>query len=385
MNWWETPGSNSCLFAIDYNSTYTKNTLTFSNNPSRFLTTLNGDNLLSKNIVSGIKAYNLKRIIPLKIYSYKSLKIDKTNLLFDSPLFIPNNFTMILKAKVNGSSLLMSNNGVSYGLTFGTGEYNADSDSAWRIDGFRPEGDYTKSDFDAVNKGLIQNVVIRGDIANKQVEFITDYGTFIVPQESTAFQKFLVSQTYTTLGYQHEHTYWRPDLDIIAYGLFNKILSNEELDTLFSSIEESFLKTTVTPYKHSTETDIELRFYETANATSTFFEHPKDILLNVNYVNNKHVAHAPKVSLGFDLLPLDIAGVLYSDKEDIIDIVLEEGAPVQIKLYLYEKETGSLIKTTLSDKQGNFSFLNLNKDSEYIVTANDPKYQFQSVIKNYNN
>ena len=58
---------------------------------------------------------------------------------------------------------------------------------------------------------------------------------------------------------------------------------------------------------------------------------------------------------------------------------------MKVKLFLYERNTGVLIKTTFSDTEGNFSFLNLNKDLEYFVTANDNKYQFQSVIKNYNN
>lgn len=380
MRWWEIPGNNTCLFALDYNSDFTKNSLFFSNN-SNYLTTLNGDNLLSKTIVSGYTALNLKRILPIRVDSYKSLKIDKTNLLFNTPLFLPNNFTIILKAKINGSSLLMSNNGDSYGLTFGTGEYNAASDSAWRIDGFRPEGNFTKLEFDAVNKGYIQTVVLRGDIANKQVEFITDYGTFTVPQESTAFQKFLVSQTYTTLGYQHTHTSWRPDLDIIAYGLFNKILTDEELDNLFTSVDNTFqIKSVVTHI----ETDVELKFSKTSHISSTFFENPHNVLLNISYIN-KHISYAPKISPGFDLLPLYTGDVLYEDLEHIVDVVLEEGVPVQVKLYLYEKETGSLLKTTVSDKQGNFSFLNLKKAFEYIVTANDPKYQFQSVIKNYNN
>ena len=381
MRWWEIPGNNTCLFALDHNSDFTKNSLFFSNN-SNYLTTLNGDNLLSKNIVSGFTALNLKRVLPIRIDSYKSLKIDKTNLLFNTPLFLPNNFTIILKAKINGSSLLMSNNGDSYGLTFGTGEYNAASDSAWRIDGFRPEGNYTKLEFDAVNKGYIQTAVLRGDIANKQVELITDYGTFTVPQESTAFQKFLVSQTYTTLGYQHTHTSWRPDLDIIAYGLFNKILTDEELDNLFMSVDNTFqIKSVVTYIK----TDVELRFSETSQTSSTFFENPYNVLLNISYINKKYIAYSPEILPGFDLLPLYTKEVLYEDIEHIVDVVLEEGVPVQIKLYLYEKETGSLLKTTVSDKQGNFSFLNLKKAFEYIVTANDPKYQFQSVIKNYNN
>lgn len=381
MRWWETPGNNTCLFALDHNSDFTKNSLFFSNN-SNYLTTLNGDNLLSKNIVSGFTALNLKRILPIRIDSYKSLKIDKTNLLFNTPLFLPNNFTIVLKAKINGSSLLMSNNGNSYGLTFGTGEYNAASDSAWRIDGFRPEGDYTKSEFDSVNKGYIQTVVLRGDIANKQVEFITDYGTFTVPQESTAFQKFLVSQTYTTLGYQHTHTSWRPDLDIIAYGLFNKILTDEELDNLFLSVDNTFkIKSVVTYIK----TDVELRFSETSKTSNIFFENPYNVLLNISYIDNKRIVYYPEILPGFDLLPLHTEEVLYEELEHIEDVVLEEGVPVQIKLYLYEKETGSLLKTTVSDKQGNFSFLNLKKAFEYIVTANDPKYQFQSVIKNYNN
>ena len=76
--------------------------------------------------------------------------------------------------------------------------------------------------------------------------------------------------------------------------------------------------------------------------------------------------------------------ILYKNIKSITDIVLEEGVPVVTKLYLYERHTGQLIKVTSSNSLGIFSFLDLEVDLEYIVRASDSKYQFHSIIKDYN-
>ena len=75
---------------------------------------------------------------------------------------------------------------------------------------------------------------------------------------------------------------------------------------------------------------------------------------------------------------------MYKNTKTITDIVLEEGLPVITKLYLYERYTGELLKVTSSNSKGQFTFLDLKEDIEYIIRASDNKYQFQSILKDYN-
>ena len=59
-------------------------------------------------------------------------------------------------------------------------------------------------------------------IGNKNVSFITTYGTYVVPSDSLAFTTFLQTQTYEVIGYLTSSQDWSVDADIISYGLFNR-------------------------------------------------------------------------------------------------------------------------------------------------------------------
>lgn len=379
MKWWEITSNCNCIFSIDSESIVTPKTITYSSNSLKLLTAIDGDNLISVGKTSGLIYKNYKHQVPITSYFYKSLNIKQTNLLFKTPILLPNEFTFIMKAVIYSSSLWLSNAGTNYGLTFGIG--TGTTDSHWRIDGYETGADYPKALQDTMNTGNVHTVILKGNLAAKEVDFVTEYGTYRVPMESTSFQKFLQSQTYSTLGY-NTGVPWRPHADVIAYGLFDKVFTQEEQDLVLKTIDTQFLIKEIPTYK-SYLPWVEL--YKTSvQSTLSNFKPLEDVVLNIKF-SSKRFNYSPVLKNSPEISKIKTEDLLYKNYEEIFDIVLEEGLPVQTKLYLYEKETGYLIKTTISDKSGNFSFHNLKKEFEYIVTANDPKYQFQSIIKNYNN
>ena len=364
MKWWEIPQNCNCIFALDTNSVTSSSKVYFSNNPEKFLTLQNGNNKVYPGLAIGFKHKNLINEKPLKYHTYKSLIIAKTNLLFSTPILLSESFTFILKCRLRQNSVLMSNNGASFGLTLGIGDSDQIDEGYWRINGFNA-GDqvYSKKQLVPFAGNYIQTVVLKGSINLKDVSFKTDYGTFQIPSSSPAFQNFLQNKTYSHIGYTFSEK-WQPNIEIIAYGLFDKILTEEEELQIEANLEENFfLKKSDFDFKTS------LSYGE-----SDFLQGSEPVDGSKTFIN--------KVKINSDVI---VGQTLYKDFENIYDKVLEEGLPVKVKLFLYERNTGVLIKTTFSDTEGNFSFLNLNKDLEYFVTANDNKYQFQSVIKNYNN
>ena len=65
-------------------------------------------------------------------------------------------------------------------------------------------------------------------------------------------------------------------------------------------------------------------------------------------------------------------------------LITEEDIPVSVQLYIYNKKTGELVSKTTSNKLGEYSFEQLDKTLEYFVTAYDKKYQYKSIIQDYN-
>lgn len=378
MEWWKTPLNCHCIFAIDNNSKVFKNKISFSNDTNRFLSFVNGDDKVTKSFTSGLISKDFVYKQPMEVFIYKSLNIDKTGLLFDNPITLPNNFTMILRCSVRDNSVLLANPIGVHGLTFGTS--TGESDRLWRVEGYVTGSNYLANIKNRAFDNELQTVVIKGDISLKNVSIYTDYGEYKVPIESPAFQSFLRVQTYTSIGYTPSDTYWRPDVNLVLYGLFDKELTEEEVNILLETSDTQFL------YKRNLTKNSRLNMYQSLyigfNKTTSQFS-PLKMLLNTLYKTSSNHTISRSV---FGLVNKTYASsMLYKNVTSIVDIVLEEGTPIRTTLYLHEKNTNALLKTTTSDLTGTFNFYNLSPEFEYIVTANDPKYQFQSIIKNYNN
>ena len=377
MNWWEIIPEVNCIFAIDATSKYTSSKVFFANNINRFLTNYSGNNKVSLTGTFGWKYKNLELILPMEKYIYKALNFNDVNMIFDVPILLPNEFTFILKCKVNTTTVFISNNGQDYGMVYGT---DTNSASVWHIKDFVTDTlEYSKQQFESVKFNNIQTVILKGNIADKDVTFITDYGSYKVPKDSVAFNSFLKSQTYTTLGHTHSSTAHSLKVDIIAYGLFNKNFSDTDVSQILSCIDKQF-KIKTSPIKILNRSRVDaIQFLNVFK--------PKLKELNKIYeIFNSAVSRYQGVTtvLNDNISSLNVINCLYKNTYSIKDIVLEEGLPVQSKLYLYDKATGELLKTTVSNIKGEFLFIDLNTNFEYIVTATDPKYQFQSIIKDYN-
>lgn len=382
MKWWEIPQNCNCTFALDATSKATSTKVFFANDPLRYLTLESTTNRVYNTVTTGLIHKNLKNEKPLNTHTYKSITVAKTNLVYDTPLLLPDNFTIVLKCKLKQSSVLMSNGGSYHGLTLGLGQYDQTDEGFWRIHGFNAGSEiYTKAQLVPFTGNYIQTVVLKGSISGRDITFKTDYGSFKIPVSSSTFTTgYLQNRTYSHMGYSTSEN-WKPNLDIIAYGVFDNILSAEEEANVFAAIEDQFFIS-----KHPFSFNSNLKYIKEN------FKIPKETLKPKLFLKDNFLEISEPVEIFGNIVNKDIIKsnvitqqVLYSVFENIHDVVLEEGIPVQVKLFLYERNTGVLIKTTMSNREGVFSFLNLNKDLEYFITANDNKYQFQSVVKNYNN
>lgn len=381
MKWWEIIPNAPCIFAIDSESVVDKDKITFTNNPNRFLTYINGKSKALSYVTVGYKYKDLEFEKPLKTYTYKSLNIWDTPLLFDTPVQLPNEFTFILKVKVNQSSIFLSNNGLNHGFCFSMSGSDIKYDYNWRAAYFETGLDKNFNVRKQFSKGDIKTLIFKGSLSSKTTIFNTDYGIYSVPANSEIYNSggFLGTTSFNTLGFYHTDTAYRINSDIVAYGLFAKNMSDEEVNTLLNTIDTQFLEK---------ESLVNLRPSRQLETSSQVFK-------NLKFKKNDYLIIP--LQAGEAELPLPSRTVLrifneakyirnlYKKYETIEDYVYEEGETVQTKLYLYEKATGQLIKTTISDKNGYFIFHNLNEKQEYIVSAIDPKYQFKSISKDYNN
>lgn len=380
MRWWEGFTGINCTFALDSTSITTENRVYFSNDTSRFLTLTNGINKAKTGITRGLKFENFK-LESLNINEYQSLNIFNTNLLFDTPLPITDEFTLILKCKINQSTVFISNSSSEYGPTFGIGineniRSEVSSDFVWRFSGFTPDIATYKIAQD------IKTIVIKGTMSTKDIYVYTDTEVFKIPTDSVSFTTgFLVPRTYTTLGYNHTNpVLWCLNSDIIAFGIFDKALSDIQIEKLKNDIDSEFKIKTI---------EIEKPFYNSSFSDFSIKNQLKINFSNFNTFDNyfqssKAVKNNIKESIYNINYSLNVSNNLYKNVKNIKDIVLEEGVPIQTKLYLYEKSTGQFLKTTNSNKLGEFIFLDLDVNANYIVRASDKKYQFQSILKDYN-
>lgn len=381
MKWWEIIPNAPCIFAIDSESVVDKDKITFTNNPNRFLTYINGKSKAITSKTTGYKNKNLEYEQPLKTYTYKSLNIWDTPLLFDTPIQLPDEFTFILKVKVKQTSVFLSNgiNGSNYGLVLDYFESNVYS-YRWRVANWTPLEGRDHRELKPFNKFSISTVIFKGVKSTQDIQMITDYGVF-KPSNNNLYigDGFLAANSYSTLGFAHLDIDHKGNSDIVAYGLFAKNMSNEEVNIVLNTIDNQFL------IKESLVSLQPSRQLETSSQVFKNLKFQKNTYLVVPLQAGEAELPLPSRTVLRIFNEAKYIRNLYKKYETIEDYVYEEGEAVQTKLYLYEKATGQLIKTTISDKNGYFIFHNLNEKQEYIVSAIDPKYQFKSISKDYNN
>lgn len=305
---------------------------------------------------------------------YKTMRIPKVNLKLKVPITIQNESTWILVTKVYGDfgALASGNTGTNnWGFEFRRVYDTTSSRQGWNDAGSKLLERLTTP----IALANIHHVVVKNNrIAQEYSKFDSYAGQYVNSDvySTTGFGNL------AELGYiGYVGTNWEPDVDILGFACFDKVLTDLEIAEVLDAI-----------YKES-EIKISQGFNNKSIDTYSNFK-IKNTFQILDYYKPIQFF---KESLRRDLVFVDTnlnqdryrKSVLYSELKDISDQILEEGLPVRCKAFLYERETGTLLKTTISDINGYFTFYNLDSNLEYIITANDNKYQYSSVIKNYNN
>lgn len=374
--WWNTY-PDSCIFAIDSSSTKVSETVLLSSDKKNILIAeKNKNNTFNKRMVSAFIETNFRYDLNYT-YKYNSLNISKNNLIFKSVFTIPSEFTFILKCKVNSNSVFLnkSSSTDNYGLVLEMSQVNPSPLSYnWRVASTITGEDYPEDNKKGSLKG-IETVILKGSTIEKTGSIMTNYGTY--PIQLDSFSSFF-NKAISVLGSTSSSINdWGLDADIIAYGLFNKNFSNEELQNILTEIDTEFLvekvKTKTQPLLLSSEK----------------YHQSKDKVVKNNLFKTTSVPYYSQVAFknfSSRLLSDDLLSdsLIINNVTNIEDYVYEEGRPVKVRLYLYERHSGQLISKVWSNLDGYFEFVNLDSNLDYVVTAHDPKYQFRSIIKNYN-
>ena len=372
MAWYNSIGNSNCIFVIDGNSAITNNnTVTTPSVINSQVTVHDSTASVYNTLKAGFKILN--NDIDMSYYcTYKTIDIKKKNLLFKDPLSLPDTCTIVLMVQQRTASQWMETVIVPYAGSGREGPYQRVNDRNWNVEGINCTSTlpsiYTKNSFDGFDI-----VIIQINRLESLLKVITTYGTFSV---TTNFPETVFgtnSYLYNVIG-DNDNSVEYPDGYLVAFGIFNKIFTEQELEILKAEIDNDLLiyKTSI-----NLNTDIELEIQNTSLLQVS--ANNIDKISFTNYI--KHFNSEDNLTIDSES---NIADVSTNTYKNISDYVFKENIPVSVKLFLYERQSGELLYTTISDSNGYFEFKNLDSTLEYIITSNDDTYQFKSIIKNYN-
>ena len=362
------PGVN-CVFAMDYDCpvNYNGTIVNYTNDNSKVLTALDG--LVNKVYKTEFRAYKVKeyRYLLDTIYKYKALRLDKVNFRAPDPIILPENCTVIFVGKVESSSIFMSReNRYNHGLCIDN-HTNENSRHSWRIDSAIFRSPHKRTEKDSTRFGTyVDTVILKGNKFTTNVECITSYGT--IKHNSN---KYINQQApnFSIIGFQDN--LYKPDAYIVAYGVFDKQLSQEEIDTVLEKIDEQFLVSSSSS-SSSSITVQKLSKYEVD--LNSYLGTPNMLELK----SHKVVEGSVLVDTEYYIKDINI-----NEYGEIKDYIYEEEEPTATKLFLIDRETGKYIATTFSNSNGYFEFKSIDKSREYLVVAPHLNYQFRAIVKDY--
>lgn len=375
MTWALDLDDHKCLFVLDPDAILDpvlktiktpKNNLSYSEGSVSFLNRT-GSSL--RNFKNNLRSIN----------SYRCLKLDSCMPSLETPVALYEDYTMVLKCFINGSTKLGGSSfsdSQPYGLSFNPDGFSAVYLNNWRLPALETGQDYSDTTR-SVSSDTVHEVVARISYSNNTISLETDYGIYTGPLSAD----FKSGYDYVSLGFSPQPE-TIPKIDIIGYAIYSGVVSESESKALFKSLDDKFLISSlaIRPEKIN---PIAESFSNTPMNTS------KNVLLDLKegllYNNSKHNTSDDLLQKSVSIEDVVLAQNLYDSYMNIEDVVLEEGLPVKTTLYLHERVSGVLIKTTSSDLQGNFKFYNLSDKINHVVTSHDNKYQFKSVLKNYDN
>lgn len=384
MSWYDIPGVN-CVFSLDHNSRLNSSSASrvyYSNDINRYLNVSSPSTTkVRKEFLTGMEIKNFDLTGSL-VKSYLTLRLENAFMTFQTPPKIPEEFTLFLKTKLNGPSIfLSSSDSESYGPCFNY-ETLGQTDSfwyTWRLAGYASGQNYPPS-LREKGKNSISTLILKGSWVTKEALLITDYGTYTLNEETSnlfSSRSMFRDVPLLQMGYSSSGT-WDPNANIVAYGLFDKDLSIEQLDKVIKDVDNEFLFSDETIKLNNSNIKLDFSFKNYFKKTSIYNSNhhltsTTKILkpLNIDYKTTSFVPEIPQIDIE-------------SPKRiDLKDFVYEEEVPVQTELYLLERHSGQILKRTRSNTQGFFEFKDLDPELEYIIISPDIKYQYKSVIKDY--
>lgn len=377
-------------FLTDVNPVFAVDADSVISNQGSVLTTSDGSNTLdtyrdissnlAKTTTTGFLARNYNPY-DLRYYTYNALNVNKNMLVFRQPIYVPNEFTFILKTKLLTKSVFLNtsiSNGNGYLFAYETydGDYHNSSDIQfyWRHANFSPYNSYTYDERKS-NAKHIDTVILKGNLTSKDVVLITSYGIEKISPSSSLFSSILNTTTsYSVLGYTNTSSEWNIGANIIAYGLFDKNLSMKNINKILLAIDEKFLINS--DFAKAIKNNLSFRHINRLSLDNVVQNVPvytykyRNMLTNIynNVINEKP----------------ETTNIKIKEYAEITDYVYEENIPTVVTLYLLERLTGKIVAKTRSDETGYFKFKNIDKTLDYIIISPDSKHQFKTILKDYN-
>ena len=370
--WWNITANSNPIFAIDSTSQieFEGSVLRYANNPNNYFTS----NSFTKNAVEksdcyGVKTTNYTQLLDY-FYTYKSLKFKKTHFRFNEVLNYPENFTLILYTKVYTNSCFLgkSSTGVGHGPAWERVPVNSQMYVYnWRYDLEFTGQNYSYEKRSEISNPHISYVVYTGNLGTGKVKVYTSYGLY----DLTTNKHFKNDINIDLLGYIDNS--WNIDADVIAFGVFDKEFTTEEISSVLSKIETDF--------------KVDQKVISTSNSTQLLPNNStEELMTNSEKIKmNLYNFYKPVIQKSNNMLLEKIytKNLKISKYHNISDYILEEGQPIVSKIFLIERLTGQLIATTVSNLSGYFEFKDIDKNLEYIVVSPHKQYQFKSVLKDY--
>lgn len=370
--WWNTITDSNCIFALDSTSQIEFNgvVLRYANNPNKyFISGLFLENSVEKSTCYGYKTENYNKLFNY-FYSYKAIKFKKGLFKFKEVLNYPENFTLILYTKVYTNSCFLgkSSTGADHGPAWERVPVNSQQYVYnWRYDLEITGQNYSYSKREEISNPHISYVVYTGSLITGKVKAHTPYGLY----DLTTSKHFRSDVNIDLLGYNSPS--WNIDADVIAFGVFDKEFTTEEISSVLSKIETDFKIDQKVMYTSNTNQ------LSVSNSTTEVMTTSEKIKMNL------YNFYKPLIQKSNNMLLEKIytKNLKISKYHNISDYILEEGQPIVSKIFLIERLTGQLIATTVSNLSGYFEFKDIDKNLEYIVVSPHKQYQFKSVLKDY--
>ncbi len=370
--WWNLVTNSNPIFAIDSTSQIDieGSVLRYANNPNNYFVSQSfTKNSVEKSNCYGYKTANYTPLFDY-LYTYKSLKFKKICFRFKEVLNYPENFTLILYTKVQTNSCFLgkSSIGADHGPVWERVPVNSQTYVYnWRYGSEVTGQNYSYTKREEISNPHISYVVYTGNLNTGKVKAYTPHGLYNL----TTSRHFKSDINIDLLGASGNS--WNIDADIIAFGVFDKEFTTEEISSVLSKIETDFK---IDQKVMSTSNTDQLL---ASNSTTEIMTTSEKIKMNL------YNFYKPAIQKSNNLLLEKVytKNLKISKSSNISDYIYEEGQPVVSKIFLIERITGQLIATTVSNPSGYFEFKDIDKNLEYIVISPHRQYQFKSVIKDY--